>query len=1380
MIGQVLASRYRVAREIGRGGMGVVYLARDLVLERDVALKVIPPAMLYPEAEERLRREARVAARMDHPGIVTIFDIVAHEDSIFLVMPFVNGVTLRALMQEGTLSTDDIVEIVIQSAEALDYSHTQSVTHRDIKPENILIEVDAPGGMRVRITDFGVAAAAFEQRVTQTGAIIGTAGYLSPEQVTEDAVDGRTDLYALGTVFYECFAGRTPFTGKAPAIFYRILFDAPKPIRSFRSDFDEALDAIVLRCLAKDPQQRFARGKDLAELLQTYRRRQVSSATESVSATELFAPTSSGPSIPKLVGRANEMGALIHMLDQATAGQCFFAVLGGQAGVGKTRLLDELERLSKSRGLRVLHGRFLEQDHVFPYQAFCDAFQEFFKSEGTSQDSRQINFSDLSTDLMSLFPSLGEVDRIKSGASDSGKHSLFTASMRFDDQTTVFEVIARTVTRIADSRPLVLLLEDLHAADVSVLALEYVVRRLSSTPTMIVATYRTEKLSKTHPLSRLLDGFRGDRRFAHFRLDPLEADDFKAFVFARIGSRNVDARLVDRLFDFSEGNPFFASELLVTLQGLGAIAESDEGQWELAETGVILKDALPDSVQALVEERIERLGPDERSLLSIASVIGQIFDIRDLETLAPDPDGVEDLIDALIDAGILAEERGSRGDRVVFSSSLVREVLYARLPRRKRRQLHAAFADYLERRSGGKQLHQLVHHYASADDPDKVVHYGLKLARAALDAFSPDDAAKAARTVLEFLGEDQESTAAIEGPARLLLASALRLGGQLDGALREVEAAIAKLERDPTADRANAYYLAAEISWQARRIEKARKWIELAIPATRETGDDRRLKRLLMLGATVANLRGERATATTRLHELEALRAATEKKAVDDTAREAVRRGALRIPVPSNLHVATLDPVVIVGEVGAEICCTIFDTLMRQTSGARIVPWLVDSVRCEEDGRAWRFLLKSGITFHDGRPLRAEDVKYSFERLLKSPSAEFRWYFAPIVGADALMNGAAADLAGFQILNQNEFVVMLERPVACFSALLTDISTAIVPEGSATETGSKSSHMVGSGPFRIVSFVPNQRLELEANPNYWRAALPRSETLVFSFGVSPVEAMAGFQSGEYSIAWGLLASDAEALRRDPELEAGFRETPRLSTEFLAFNTHSGPFADEGLRRHIAQVINPEKIARKGGHVHAVPARGLFPPGLISREGRRRATTGGLDTASVAGPIQATLATAPLFRHEAYKGVMSEIVAALGMGAIDARVVAPGPDALTAARTGATVDLLVDGWMADYPDPDAMAFGLLHSEHGWVGRMCGNDELDRLIVRGRAEAVAATRQEIYWEIEHYVARHAILLPLFHGRVVRFARPEVDGFELYFHVPHVAYEELAIKP
>src|SRR5712691_8128601 len=263
MIGTRLSDRYEISAELGRGGMGVVYRARDPVLNRDVAVKLIPPTLLTAETEQRFQREAQLVAQVDHPAIVSIHDFGSHQGSLFFVMPLVQGTNLRSYLRERSL-LGDILDIGIQVAEALEYSHAHGVVHGDIKPENIMVAHEG-GRLRVRVMDFGLARAATESRLTKSGAMVGTLSYLSPEQVAAKVVDGRSDIYCRGTVLYECVVGEPPFSGEIQSVLYRIVHELPQPPRSLGAAIDEELEGAILGCLAKEPARRPQKAAELAD-----------------------------------------------------------------------------------------------------------------------------------------------------------------------------------------------------------------------------------------------------------------------------------------------------------------------------------------------------------------------------------------------------------------------------------------------------------------------------------------------------------------------------------------------------------------------------------------------------------------------------------------------------------------------------------------------------------------------------------------------------------------------------------------------------------------------------------------------------------------------------------------------------------------------------------------------------------------------------------------------------------------------------------------------------------------------------------------------------------------------------------------------------------
>ncbi|MEJ2719537.1 MAG: protein kinase [bacterium] len=261
MIGKIV-SQYRILEKIGEGGMGTVYLAHDTELDRRVALKFLPERLLSDaQALARFKREAQSIAALDHPNIITIYEIGRHEGVPFIAMPYVEGEVLSDVIARGPLPIDRAVDIILQVCAGLDRAHAADIIHRDIKPGNIMIDKNG----LVKILDFGLAIMGTDTRITADYSALGTVHYMSPEQARGRRVDGRSDIFSLGAVFYETLTGRPAFEGDVPAaILYAIEHAQPPELTASRKDVPSDLEHVIGRMLAKDPAERYATAGDVA------------------------------------------------------------------------------------------------------------------------------------------------------------------------------------------------------------------------------------------------------------------------------------------------------------------------------------------------------------------------------------------------------------------------------------------------------------------------------------------------------------------------------------------------------------------------------------------------------------------------------------------------------------------------------------------------------------------------------------------------------------------------------------------------------------------------------------------------------------------------------------------------------------------------------------------------------------------------------------------------------------------------------------------------------------------------------------------------------------------------------------------------------------
>src|SRR5450631_2019771 len=294
--------RYEVISELGQGAMGVVYKALDPLIDRVVAIKTINLGLALDEKEEyeaRFYQEAKAAGRLSHPNIVTIFDLGKSGDVAYIAMEFLQGRELRDILNDTqTLPVADVLSIVSQVAIGLAYAHEHGIVHRDVKPANIMVGAD----VHVKITDFGIARMESASVRTQTGMVLGSPKYMSPEQVIGKQIDQRSDIFSLGVVLYEMLTGKAPFIGEnVNAIMYQTLNSIPPPPGSINSTVPDMLNFIVAKALAKGLEDRYQSAKELADDLRACRNSMPQSVT---------------PVAPKSSSSLSEETALVPRIDK--------------------------------------------------------------------------------------------------------------------------------------------------------------------------------------------------------------------------------------------------------------------------------------------------------------------------------------------------------------------------------------------------------------------------------------------------------------------------------------------------------------------------------------------------------------------------------------------------------------------------------------------------------------------------------------------------------------------------------------------------------------------------------------------------------------------------------------------------------------------------------------------------------------------------------------------------------------------------------------------------------------------------------------------------------------------------------------------------------
>jgi|CXWL01.1.fsa_nt_gi tetratricopeptide (TPR) repeat protein len=797
--------------------MGVVYLALDPVLEREVAIKMLTSGNLQGDQRERFEREARAVAKLDHPGIVPIYDFADYEGNLFFVMPFVEGKTLRAVQKDETLKPYEVLEIGAQVAEALNYSHQRGIVHRDIKPENIMVTKEGED-WRAKLMDFGIALGPKDSRMTKSDIIVGTLAYLPPESILDSSSSPAADIYSLGVVLFEALSGKLPFSGDTQTVLYKIVHSEPEPPGLLASLVDIETENIILSCMAKAAPARPKDGSEIGGVLRELARRL---RNPDVQLSNAIVVPRAGSAI---VGRAHEIEDLVKSFHRAQAGEAQLALIGGETGFGKASLLRELERMAKSRGALVLHGRFVERmDPALPYQGFGEAFREYLDADPAEATTV---LGDLLPELRILFPEIAEAVRSESQPVKLGRR---------EDRTFTLDLLARTVGRLAASKPLVLLFEDLHLADASIEAIQYVFHRRSSSRLMIASTYVLAGGGDGDPLSRLVKSLRGDQGTLLIQLKALEADDCRELAAGILGKDRVPEDSGPPLLQATGGNPFFVAELVRSLAPDGRFEEF----LSAARRGAVQGLALPSSLQKFMEEKVAALSAPDRSVLQAAAVIGASFDPAELIELSGLGASAESVIEGLMERGVFRDDSVSGGSRLTFASTLLLDATYRTLNQVRRRALHRSYAEFLETRYA-KRLDRvapvLCRHFSIAGLLDRAAHHGLAAARSAFAGGAYEESRRLAQTVLTLVeSEDWLGDQNVEADICLVYARAALEAFESEDAGRMGRRAATLFARGQDyVKQSEALILAADAALRALKLDEAKALATEGLELARE------------------------------------------------------------------------------------------------------------------------------------------------------------------------------------------------------------------------------------------------------------------------------------------------------------------------------------------------------------------------------------------------------------------------------------------------------------------------------------------------------------------------------------------------------------------
>ncbi len=721
---------YKIVDKLGSGGMGVVFRAFDTVLEREVAIKVMHRSLTEDKQNaQRLIREAKAAAKLVHPNVVTIYEVGEDDHGKYIVMEYVKGAPLSdVLAKKGIFKPQRSVNLIIQVLKALNTAHKLGILHRDIKSENILITNDDIA----KVLDYGIAQITAKSRITSSGQVLGTIEYMAPEQMLGEDIDQRCDIYATGVVFYQMLTNVLPFSGEtAVEVLFKKLNEEPPPPSYYNNKIDKNLDDAVLKMIHHNKSDRWENAEDLIPYLETISDAKTISLSKTWMAEADFdLEEDEGEEEKKdesvnlrsvFVGREDEFKKLVNIFNRIKGGVGQTVLISGEAGVGKSRLANQFCYFVDHQDVWVLYGNCLYQEGMDAYMPYIDALRNFFSKDNPKLDENErIDLKNIIREEVPVLSQFTERFTTTIFSELSNKKDVLP-----ENKTNLNEGISVLLSLMAKNKPVVLIIDDLQWADGASLKLfHYLARQIVKMPVMLLGIHRTDKYDlqddgKPKAIVDMIKRMRNEDVCHEINLDRLNREKCDLLIDKSLVNTAFSEDFYGGVFQGTKGNPFFVIETLKLLSEKKYIYPVDH-LW--LDKKIDFKIEVPSRVEDIFIRRLSTLSEDDREMLQVASVIGYKFDPSTLANLLEIPkiDMLKRLHKIERDLQIITSSKKD----YQFEHPMLGDLLYNEIPPALCQEYHLMIANELEkihRGDFGALVGEAAQHFRRGGDHKKAI-----------------------------------------------------------------------------------------------------------------------------------------------------------------------------------------------------------------------------------------------------------------------------------------------------------------------------------------------------------------------------------------------------------------------------------------------------------------------------------------------------------------------------------------------------------------------------------------------------------------------------------------------------------------------------------